>query len=92
MSRSGPFCVSGMSQQTSARLRLTAPSTSGCSRYSSPSNITSVGDALWRAVTTITTVGNGDRYPTTTSGRAVTLGLMLAGIALLGVVTTTLAS
>ncbi|MCW2904679.1 MAG: Ion transport 2 domain protein [Streptosporangiaceae bacterium] len=55
-------------------------------------NITSIGDALWWAVTTITTVGYGDRYPTTTTGRAIALGLMLAGIALLGVVTATLAS
>jgi voltage-gated potassium channel len=55
-------------------------------------NITSIGDALWWAVTTITTVGYGDRYPTTTSGRFIALGLMLAGIALLGVVTATLAS
>lgn len=55
-------------------------------------NITSIGDALWWAVTTITTVGYGDRYPTTSSGRFIALGLMLAGIALLGVVTATLAS
>jgi voltage-gated potassium channel len=55
-------------------------------------NITTIGDALWWAVTTITTVGYGDRYPTTTAGRGVAVGLMLAGIALLGVVTATLAS
>jgi voltage-gated potassium channel len=55
-------------------------------------NITSIGDALWWAVATITTVGYGDRYPTTTAGRAIALALMLAGIALLGVVTATLAS
>jgi voltage-gated potassium channel len=55
-------------------------------------NITTIGDALWWAVTTITTVGYGDRYPTTITGRGVAVGLMLAGIALLGVVTATLAS
>ena len=42
--------------------------------------------------TTITTVGYGDRYPTTAAGRIVAFGLMLSGIALLGVVTATLAS
>jgi voltage-gated potassium channel len=55
-------------------------------------NITTIGDALWWAVTTITTVGYGDRYPTTTTGRLIAFGLMIAGIALLGVVTATLAS
>jgi voltage-gated potassium channel len=61
-------------------------------RQAPQANITSFGDALWWAAATITTVGYGDRYPTTTAGRAVALGLMLAGIALLGLVTATLAS
>jgi voltage-gated potassium channel len=56
------------------------------------SNIITSGDALLWAVTTITTVGYGDRYPTTTTGRLIAFGLMIAGIALLGVVTATLAS
>ncbi|WP_205859494.1 potassium channel family protein [Phycicoccus flavus] len=55
-------------------------------------NITSFGDALWWAATTVTTVGYGDTYPVTTQGRFVAAGLMLAGIALIGVVTATLAS
>jgi voltage-gated potassium channel len=61
-------------------------------RAAPDANITTIGDALWWAVTTITTVGYGDRYPTTSTGRVVAVGLMLAGIALLGVVTATLAS
>jgi voltage-gated potassium channel len=61
-------------------------------RSSPDANITTIGDALWWAATTITTVGYGDRYPTTSEGRAIALGLMLAGIALLGVITATLAS
>ena len=40
----------------------------------------------------MTTVGYGERYPTTTGGRAVGFGLMLVGIALLGVVTASIAS
>ncbi len=43
-------------------------------------------------MTTVTTVGYGDTYPVTTTGRFVAGGLMLAGIALLGVVTASLAS
>ena len=54
--------------------------------------ITSFADGLWWAVTTMTTVGYGDTYPTTTTGRVVAVALMLGGIALLGVVTATLAS
>jgi voltage-gated potassium channel len=61
-------------------------------RSSPDANITTIGDALWWAATTITTVGYGDRYPATSEGRAIALGLMLAGIALLGVITATLAS
>jgi voltage-gated potassium channel len=36
--------------------------------------------------------GYGDRYPVTTEGRLVAVALMLAGIALVGVITASLAS
>lgn len=55
-------------------------------------NITGFGDALWWAMTTVTTVGYGDRFPVTATGRFVAAGLMLCGIALIGVVTASLAS
>ena len=61
-------------------------------RHSAKANITGFGDALWWAITTVTTVGYGDRFPVTTEGRFVAVGLMLAGIALLGVVTASIAS
>jgi voltage-gated potassium channel len=44
------------------------------------------------AAATMSTVGYGDRYPITTDGRVIGVGLMVAGIALLGVVTAALAS
>jgi voltage-gated potassium channel len=55
-------------------------------------NIKSYGDAVWWAMTTVTTVGYGDRYPVTATGRVVAVGLMLVGIALLGIVTASLAA
>jgi voltage-gated potassium channel len=54
--------------------------------------ITTLGDALWWACTTMSTVGYGDLYPVTTSGRFIAVGLMFGGIALLGTVTATFAS
>jgi voltage-gated potassium channel len=55
-------------------------------------SITTFGDALWWTITTISTVGYGDRYPVTAEGRVVAGALMVAGIALLGVVTASIAS
>jgi voltage-gated potassium channel len=61
-------------------------------RGAKEANIKSLPDALWWAVTTVTTVGYGDLYPTTTTGRLIAVGLMVVGIALLGVVTATIAA
>ncbi|MCG2800303.1 MAG: potassium channel family protein [Cellulomonas sp.] len=61
-------------------------------RGASGATIHGFGDGLWWAVTTMTTVGYGDRYPVSTTGRFVAVALMVGGIALLGVVTATLAS
>lgn len=54
--------------------------------------ITVFPNALWWTLTTITTVGYGDRYPVTGEGRLVAATLMVSGIALLGVVTGLVAS
>jgi voltage-gated potassium channel len=55
-------------------------------------NITGAGDALWWAATTVTTVGYGDRFPVTATGRGIAVLLMLGGIALLGVITASVAA
>ncbi len=55
-------------------------------------NIQSFGDSIWWAFTTVTTVGYGDHFPVTLRGRAVAVGLMLGGIALIGVITASFAS
>jgi voltage-gated potassium channel len=52
-------------------------------------NIVTFWDAVWWAMETITTVGYGDHHPTTPLGRVVAGGLMIAGIALVGVITAT---
>jgi voltage-gated potassium channel len=56
------------------------------------SNIKSFGDGLWWAVTTVTTVGYGDRYPTTLEGRFIAVALMIMGISLMGVITASVAA
>ncbi len=47
-------------------------------------NITSASDAIWWAYVTITTVGYGDRFPTTNWGRIVGILVMTAGVGLFG--------
>lgn len=54
-------------------------------------NILTAEDALWWAMTTITTVGYGDRFPVTTEGRVVAAILMSAGVALFGTLSAYLA-
>ena len=44
--------------------------------------ITNLREALWWSLATITTVGYGDKFPTTLEGQLVAAVLMLAGIAL----------
>ena len=61
-------------------------------RLNPDASITSFGDAWWWALTTMTTVGYGDTFPVTTTGRFIAAALMVGGIALLGTVTATLAS
>ena len=61
-------------------------------RISPSGNIKNFSDGLWWAFTTITTVGYGDRYPTTTEGRILAVCLMILGISLLGVVSATIAA
>ena len=55
-------------------------------------NIHSFGDAAWWSMTTLSTVGYGDLYPTTPEGRAIAVLTMVLGIGLLGAVAATTAS
>lgn len=51
------------------------------------STIKSPFDAVWWAISTVTTVGYGDKVPVTVEGKFVAMVLMLVGIGLFGVLT-----
>lgn len=55
-------------------------------------NIKNAEDALWWAVTTVTTVGYGDLYPVTRMGRIISVVLMLSGITMFSSITALIAS
>ena len=61
-------------------------------RHEPGASIRAFGQALWWALTTITTIGYGDTTPVSTEGRCIAALLMIGGVALIGVVTATLAS
>lgn len=50
------------------------------------SNLGSWADALWLALTTMTTVGYGDHVPVTTAGRLIAAAVMVIGVAIIGAV------
>ena len=55
-------------------------------------NFTTIGQGLWWAVQTVTSVGYGDQVPTDTAGRLVAAAVMLLGIAFLAVITAEITS
>jgi len=61
-------------------------------RGAAGASIDNLGDGFWWTMVTITTVGYGDMAPVTVAGRVIAVCLMLGGVALLGIVTATLAS
>jgi voltage-gated potassium channel len=55
-------------------------------------NIENVADGLWWAITTLTTVGYGDRFPTSSLGRGIAVVLMIVGVGVIGLLAASLAS
>jgi len=61
-------------------------------RHAPGSNIRTLGEAVWWAFVTVTTVGYGDFYPVTTWGRITACFIMGTGLLTLAVVTAQVAS
>ena len=55
--------------------------------YVSEPDVRNLGDGIWWALVTITTVGYGDITPVTTLGRVVASSLMLLGLGLIATIT-----
>ena len=55
--------------------------------YVSEPDVRNLGDGIWWALVTITTVGYGDITPVTTLGRVVASSLMLLGLGLIAKIT-----
>ena len=55
--------------------------------YVSEPGVRDLGDGIWWALVTITTVGYGDITPVTTLGRIVASSLMLLGLGLIATIT-----
>lgn len=60
-------------------------------RQAPGANIRSYPDAIWWALTTVSTVGYGDRFPVTAEGRIIGGTLMVIGVGTMGMVTAALA-
>ena len=56
------------------------------------SPINTAEEALWWAVVTLTTVGDGDAFPVTLGGRMFTFAVLMAGLGIVAVPTGLLAS
>jgi hypothetical protein len=61
-------------------------------QHADGANITSASDALWYVIVTISTVGYGDRFPVTDTGRFMGALIIIIGVAIFGTFTGYLAN
>jgi len=85
--------TSGDSLRVASILTVTAVCIAGAAQAAFASgDFTTLWDGIWWAVTTTTTVGYGDLYPTTVHGRIIGMVLMFVGIGFLSLLTASIAS
>jgi voltage-gated potassium channel len=85
--------TSGDSLRIASILTVTAICIAGAAQYAfAKDEFTTLWDGIWWAVTTATTVGYGDLYPTTVQGRIIGMALMFVGIGFLSLLTASIAS
>lgn len=99
-----PFFRNGSGTSVRARIALYATGSAvlfiyvillavyACERHAPGASITSFGDSVWWAMSTISTVGYGDMVPVTITGRIFAVMLMLGGMAIVGAATATIVS
>ncbi len=63
----------------------------GAESQSPQANIQDANDALWWTIVTMATVGYGDKYPVTLSGRVIAVFVMIVGVGLFSVLTSFMA-
>ena len=85
--------TAGDTLRIAAILTVTAICLAGAAQYAfATGEFSTMWDGIWWAVTTVTTVGYGDLYPTTVQGRIIGIALMLVGISFLSLLTAAVAS
>lgn len=55
-------------------------------------NLTTAGDAVWYVIVTISTVGYGDQYPVTLTGREIGTFIIVLGVGIFGTLAGSLAN
>lgn len=84
--------TAGDTLRIAAILTVTAICLAGAAQYAFASGeFSTMWDGIWWPVTTVTTVGYGDLYPTTVQGRIIGIALMLVGISFLSLLTAAVA-
>lgn len=82
----------GTAMATALLMFVAAVTVLDAERHHPQANIKSFGTAMWWSGETVTTVGYGDHFPVTVTGRVVAFAMMLVGISMIGVVTASIAA